>query len=128
MNNDQRAQTLYELLKKDSEGCFDVKVERFENQVSYQDQGGFIGIDFDELTLTQRGNCCDTFGMDSRKEIAETYVTENTINVEFWISKYGSLHASITHQYNSLKELREMMSTWPLFEYLEGIDEIFKED
>ena len=128
MTNEQRAKTLYELLKKDSEGCFDVKVGLFENQVSYQDQGGFVAIDFDELTLTHRGNCYDTFGMESRKEIAETYVTENTISLEFWISEYGTLHASITHQYNSLKELHEMMNTWSLFEYLEGINEIFKED
>ena len=126
MTNEERAERLYQLLKKDSEGCFDVKVERFENQVTYKGQGGLIGIDFDELSLTQTGDIRDTFDCDSKEDVAEQYVTGETTSLQFYKTHFGSIYATITYKFETLDLLYDAISISSIFD-LEGVEDLFKE-
>lgn len=109
------AKRLYDILAKDSKNCFDVDISQFEGQVRYEDQGGFIGIDFDELTLTNRGELDCTFCCKTKNEMAEIYVDEDCINLEFYETKSGTKMASITKQYSTLEDLIRGMNEWTLF-------------
>ena len=115
MNNQERAEKLCYLLKQGHETCCDVDIHLHDTYVSYEDQGGKIEIDFDELTITNSGHISDTFGCDTKEEFGKTYITEKTSYVEFYTSRYGSTHVSLTNQYEDLKSLIDALDEYTLF-------------
>lgn len=119
MTPNERAKRLAELLEEDSILCYDVAIKQFKSQVSYEDQGGRVGIDFKELTLTERG-CLEDQGLSKEDFV----ITPDTINIKFWGE--GPTHFSRTRQFKSLEELRTALDDWSLFADLEGVEDCFK--
>ena len=122
---EKMAQTLYELLKEDNEGCYDTSIEVNEDQVSIEDQGGKIGIDFSAKTISVTGAFNDTFNANDKYELVDNYTTRHTKSIEFWTSQYGSQMACVTDQYDTYEELKDNMEMLSVFLYLD-LDKVFK--
>ena len=125
MEKEERmAQKLYELLKEDSKGCFDVDVDlKDDTTVSYEDQGGKVEIDFENLTIKST-ICLDDYGEISEDEFKEEYSDENTIDIDCYPGTFDLTYGEVTNQYNSLADLRSAMEDNSVFMYLD-LDTVF---
>ena len=116
----EMAEALYDLLMEDSGECSDVVIDLYEDRVTYEDQAGQISIDFDQKTISTSGNIEDTFCAQTRQEVAENYTNDNTISIEFYMTRFGSLHATVCNEYETFEELETAMKDdYTLFTYLD---------
>lgn len=122
----QMAEALYKMLKEDSKGCFDTSVDLYDEIVTYKDQGGLIGVDFDRKTITIKGYIDETFNCVTNADVAEQYVNDDTISVEFFKGPYGFKMASVTNQYKDYDGLKSEMECHGVFLGLDDFDKIFK--
>lgn len=107
------AQKLYDLLVEDTEGCCDADVTIYEDQVTYEDQGGKCYFIFGDKIVGREGCLSDTFCVDTKAEFAEEYVNERTSSVEFWETMYGSIKANIANQYETYEDMKAEMYDGP---------------
>ena len=70
------------------------------------------------------GNIRDTFCVNTKQEVAELYVTDNTKSIRFFESSFGSQMAEVIEQYDTYEELKHRMESLSLFMYLD-LDIVF---
>ena len=116
----EMAEDLYNLLMEDSGECSDVVIDLYDDMVTYEDQAGQISIEFDRKIISLSGNIEDTFCSQTRQEVAENYTNDNTLSIEFYKTRFDSLHATVCNEYETFEELETAMKEdYTLFTYLD---------
>lgn len=122
----EKAKLLYDELEEKSKGCGDVSVNLNDTSVSYEDQRGYLCIDFENLILKQIGDIEDTFCSNDIVDFSQNYITNNTTNVKFE-KVSGRIKVNITNQFKTLRDLEEEVVCITLFDDIDCFKKLFEE-
>ena len=122
MTSYERAERLYEVIKKEFVRDFDSSVELYDNSIDYQDQSGSICVDFETNRV---GHIAEMEGR-TKKEILDSYFSEEVVDIEFYKSDYGIKMFSIIYEFKNLKDMYYFLrDRWCGFGYPKEIKKIF---